>query len=101
MVSEPSEAAKKGKSPGISSDNHAQTTSSLEIGGVCDGVLLQSVNGKDHTLSPLPPQCGDGEGSSMRAQVSDKPGEEYSVLESPGGPEKRRCTCGSSGYREI
>ena len=37
----------------------------------------------------------------MKAQVSDKPGEEYTALESSGGPEKRRCTCGSSGYREI
>ena len=40
MVSEPSEAAKKGNSPGIRSDNYAQTTCSLEIGGVYDGGIM-------------------------------------------------------------
>lgn len=55
MVSEPSQAAKEGKSPGIRSDNYAQTTCSLEIGGVCDGgILLQSVNWKrPHTHTPM------------------------------------------------
>lgn len=54
MVSEPSEAAKKGKSPGIRSDNYTQTTCSLEIGGVYDGgILLQSVSWKrPHTHTP-------------------------------------------------
>lgn len=77
---------------------HKQRALSKLEGYAMVGSCCKVSTGKDHTHTH---QCGDGEGSSMKAQVSDEPGEEYSVLESPRGPAKRRCTCESSGYREI
>lgn len=86
------EPATKGKSPGIKRDNYAQTTSSLEIWGWDLGAKCQ--------LEKTPPHFGVGT-VALETPSLRQARRRILVLESPHRPEKRRCICGSSGYREI